>query len=103
MKIKIWGCRGSLSTPGITTLRYGGNTTCVEVRSKEGDVIVVDAGSGLRNLGKVLVKEENITDIHMLITHSHWDHLVGFPFFAPAWFDRYKITICGGPNAEDSL
>ena len=107
MKIKIWGCRGSITTPGQTTLRYGGNSTCVEVRTAEGEAagqnIVVDAGSGVRNLGKALRREKKILDIRFFFTHSHWDHLVGFPFFEPAYFSDYHITFCGGPHAQDSI
>jgi len=103
MKIRIWGCRGSLPTPGPNTIKYGGNTTCVEVRLNDGSVIILDAGSGIRNLGKALIKEENITIIHLFLTHAHWDHLMGFPFFRPAYLERYKIHVRGGPRAKRSL
>ncbi len=102
MKIKIWGCRGSLTTPGKETLRYGGNTTCVEVRMRDGRVIILDAGSGLMNLGKALVAGQDLT-LQMLLTHAHWDHLCGFPFFAPAYLKQCQITLCGGPAAQQSL
>ena len=103
MKIKIWGCRGSIATPGQHTLRYGGNSTCLEIRPQEGGVIIVDAGSGIRLLGNRLLQEKEITEIHMILTHSHWDHLSGFPFFAPAYSDRYKINVYGGPKAQGAL
>ncbi len=103
MKIRIWGCRGSLSTPGPTTLRYGGNTTCLEIRSSDGHVIVIDAGSGARNLGKALMNDSSVKQIYWLFTHSHWDHVVGFPFFAPSYSKKYRIILCGGPNSHDSL
>ena len=103
MKIKVWGCRGSITTPGPTTLRYGGNSTCLEIRTDTGQVIVVDAGSGVRNLGKALRQENAVAAVRFFITHSHWDHLAGFPFFEPAYFDRYTITFCGGPHAQDSI
>ena len=103
MKIKIWGCRGSIPTPGPLTLRYGGNTTCLEVRPKAGGVIILDAGSGIRPLGQKLVKEKRTTELSMLITHSHWDHIYGFPFFEPAYSPEYKINVYGGPNAQASL
>jgi phosphoribosyl 1,2-cyclic phosphodiesterase len=102
MKIRIWGCRGSLTTPGKETLRYGGNTTCVEVRMRDGRVIILDAGSGLRNLGNALLSERELS-LHMLLTHAHWDHLCGFPFFAPAYVPQCQITLCGGPTAQQSL
>jgi phosphoribosyl 1,2-cyclic phosphodiesterase len=107
MKIKIWGCRGSITTPGAATLRYGGNSTCIEIRTAEGEAagqnIVVDAGSGVRLLGKALRKERKISHIRFFFSHSHWDHLVGFPFFEPAYFPDYHITFCGGPHAQDSI
>jgi phosphoribosyl 1,2-cyclic phosphodiesterase len=103
MKIKIWGCRGSIATPGADTIRYGGNSTCVEIRSAEGQLFVVDAGSGIRNLGKALQRESKISEIRFFFTHSHWDHLVGFPFFEPAYSDRFTITFCSGAHAESSI
>ena len=103
MKIKIWGCRGSLTTPGYTTLRYGGYTTCLEIRNAENQVIVVDAGSGMRNLGKALVSEPGLDQITLIFTHAHWDHLSGFPFFIPAYLPRFTIHLCGGPNAQQSI
>jgi len=103
MKIKVWGCRGSIATPGPYTLRYGGNTTCLEIRPVTGPVIIVDAGSGVRFLGQALLREPEITEIRFLLTHSHWDHLAGFPFFGPAYSSRYAITFCGGAHAQDSI
>jgi phosphoribosyl 1,2-cyclic phosphodiesterase len=107
MKVKIWGCRGSIPTPGPATLRYGGNSTCLEIRTADGDAkgqnIVVDAGSGVRALGKALRLEKKISHIRFFFTHSHWDHLVGFPFFEPAYSPDYRITFCGGPHAQDSI
>jgi phosphoribosyl 1,2-cyclic phosphodiesterase len=102
MKVKVWGCRGSLTTPGKETLRYGGNTTCVEVRMQDGRVFILDAGSGMRNLGNALVAGQELT-MQLLLTHAHWDHLCGFPFFAPAYDPRCRITLCGGPAAQQSL
>jgi phosphoribosyl 1,2-cyclic phosphodiesterase len=106
MKIRIWGCRGSITTPGPTTLRYGGNSTCLEIRTARGHIIVVDAGSGLRNLGKDLSQKKEmiqILQIRFFFTHSHWDHLVGFPFFEPAYSSQSSITFCGGPHTQDSI
>ena len=103
MKIVIWGCRGSIATPGKDTLRYGGNSTCLEIRPREGGVIVVDAGSGIRLLGKKLIKDQTIDRINMILTHAHWDHLSGFAFFLPVYFDRYTINVHGGPKALRSL
>jgi phosphoribosyl 1,2-cyclic phosphodiesterase len=103
MKITVWGARGSIPAPGRESLRYGGNTTCLEVRPHEGGVIIIDAGSGIRVLGKKLLQEPDVEELALLLTHSHWDHLVGFPFFTPAYFSRFRINVYGGPSAQDSL
>jgi len=103
MKIKIWGSRGSIAVPGPSTIKYGGNTTCIEVRTREGQMVIIDAGSGLRLLGKKLLKEKDTTEIFLMLTHAHWDHLSGFPFFVPAYLERYTINVYGGPSAKDSL
>lgn len=103
MKIRIWGCRGSIPTPGPTTLRYGGNSTCLEIRPANGQTIIVDAGSGLRNLGAALLREKEPAPIRFFFTHSHWDHLLGFPFFRPAYSERFSIGLCSGPHAEDTI
>jgi phosphoribosyl 1,2-cyclic phosphodiesterase len=103
MKIKVWGCRGSITTPGPGTLRYGGNSTCLEIRSADGQVFVVDAGSGLRNFGKALLHEQAVSNLRFFLTHPHWDHLVGFPFFEPAYSDQYNITFCSGPHSQNVI
>jgi phosphoribosyl 1,2-cyclic phosphodiesterase len=95
-RIRFWGTRGSISVPARGTLGYGGNTTCVEVRA-DGEIIVLDAGSGIRPLGISLVKEfgaEPIT-LSLLITHAHWDHIQGLPFFKPAYDPKNEIRILG--------
>ncbi len=84
MRVRFWGTRGSLAVPGPTTLRYGGNTACVEIETKDGQLIVLDCGTGAHLLGQALVsKGRRPLRGHMLITHTHWDHIQGFPFFAP--------------------
>lgn len=103
MKIKIWGCRGSIPAPGFSTLRYGGNSTCIELRPEEGGILIIDAGSGIRLLGKEILKDKSINDINIFLTHSHWDHINGFPFFTPAYFAKYKINVYGGPNDQAFL
>jgi phosphoribosyl 1,2-cyclic phosphodiesterase len=103
MKIRIWGTRGSIPAPGLMMSRYGGNTTCVEVRLADNSLIVIDAGTGIRNLGKALSREKGSTEINLLLTHSHWDHLQGFPFFLPAYSRGYVIHVRGGPLARQSL
>jgi phosphoribosyl 1,2-cyclic phosphodiesterase len=75
MKIKVWGCRGSLPAPGRDTVRYGGNTTCLEIRLNDNTLIIVDAGSGIRRLGRKLLEEPSPTEMYLFLTHAHWDHL----------------------------
>ena len=82
MKIKFWGVRGSIPVPGPATVKYGGNTACLELRGAGGELIVLDAGSGLRLLGVDCMKRGRpLPAIHLFITHTHWDHIHGFPFF----------------------
>ena len=84
MDVRFWGTRGSMAKPGPTTLRYGGNTSCVEVRGDDGTLIVLDCGTGAHGLGQALTSAgAPRCDGHLLITHTHWDHIQGFPFFAP--------------------
>ena len=88
---KTWGTRGSIPVSGLDYYRYGGNTSCLEIRDGK-HLIIVDAGSGIRALGdKVL--EEGITDIHLVIGHTHWDHILGFPFFSPVYSPNTNINI----------
>ncbi len=103
MRIKVWGCRGSLPAPGWDTVRYGGNTTCLEIRLNDGTLIIADAGSGIRMLGTDLLAEEDLTELYLFVTHAHWDHLTGFPFFRPAYSSRFGIHVRGGPRAKGSL
>ncbi len=83
MRIRFWGTRGSLPKPGRTTLRYGGNTPCVEVRAPDGTLIVLDCGTGAHGLGQALLTGTHPVRGYLLLTHTHWDHIQGFPFFAP--------------------
>ncbi len=103
-RIKLWGVRGSIPVPGPETVRYGGNTTCVEVRA-DGELIVLDAGSGIRELGRALENEFGSRPIKLslLITHVHWDHIQGFPFFVPFYNDKNEIRIFGYDGAEAGL
>lgn len=103
-RLKFWGVRGSIPVPGPETLRYGGNTTCVEVRA-DGEIIVLDAGTGIRALGATLEKEfgGQPIKISLLITHMHWDHIQGFPFFLPSYNDKNQIKIFGYDGADAGL
>jgi CheY-like chemotaxis protein len=84
MRIRFWGTRGSLAKPGPDTLRYGGNTSCVEVRAADGTLLVLDCGTGAHDLGRALMAPGELPRRgHLLISHTHWDHIQGFPFFGP--------------------
>src|SRR5881296_3097800 len=103
-RIKFWGTRGSISVPGPGTLRYGGNTTCVEVRA-DGEIIVLDAGSGIRPLGSTLHREFGAKPIKLslLITHAHWDHIQGLPFFSPVYDKKNEIRVLGYNGIDTSF
>src|SRR5581483_8530021 len=102
--VKFWGVRGSIPTPGPATAFYGGNTSCVEVQA-DGEIIVLDAGSGIRPLGLELISEHKGQPINLtlLITHTHWDHIQGFPFFIPAYNPKNLIRILGYEGARRGL
>jgi phosphoribosyl 1,2-cyclic phosphodiesterase len=101
---RFWGVRGSIPTPGPSTLHYGGNTACVEVRAG-GQIILLDAGTGMRNLGLHLAEEfkERTLDLTLLLSHTHWDHIQGFPFFLPAYNPRTHLRILGYEGAAKGL
>ncbi|HMC36446.1 MAG TPA: MBL fold metallo-hydrolase [Actinomycetota bacterium] len=102
MRVRIWGCRGSLAAPGPETVRYGGNTSCVELRPSDGRLLVIDAGTGARNLGVSLGK--NRPDrIDILLTHLHLDHIEGLGFFGPVWDPGCEVHIWGPPSPLRSL
>ena len=101
MQITFWGVRGSIPTPGPDTVEIGGNTSCVEVRAGN-SLLVFDGGTGLRMLGKKLVKEMPLT-AHIFFSHVHWDHIQGFPFFDPAFVKGNTIHLYGGNNVSRTL
>lgn len=93
-KVKFWGVRGSIATPGPRYVAFGGNTSCVEVACG-GRRLIFDAGTGIRNLGHWLIKK-NVQHAHLLLSHTHWDHINGFPFFSPAFKPAHHFTIMAG-------
>ncbi len=103
MRIKFWGARGSISTPGKSTVRYGGNTPCVEVRLPDDELIILDAGTGIRNLGESLIEGGESIKAYILVSHPHWDHIQGFPFFKPAFVSGNELTIVGGETDTVTL
>jgi len=101
MRVTFWGVRGSIPTPGPQTVEIGGNTSCVEVRAGK-SILIFDGGTGLRQLGKTLVKEMPFT-AHLFFSHVHWDHIQGFPFFDPAFVAGNSIHLYGGNNVSRTL
>lgn len=102
MLIRCWGSRGSIAVSGQEFNKYGGDTTCIEVVSGSGDLIIIDAGTGIRLLGNRLVHDD-VRKINLLLTHAHWDHLSGFPFFKPIYRKESEIKIYGPQTTQDSL
>ena len=104
MRVRFWGVRGSVPTPGPTTLEYGGNTSCIEVRVGN-QIIILDAGTGLRLLGKELLREfvDQPLDLTLLLTHTHWDHIQGLPFFMPVYRPQNRLRILGFEGARHGL
>jgi len=97
MKFKFWGVRGSIPSPGPKTNKYGGNTTCIEIRSADDDLIIIDGGTGIYQLSQELLAKMPI-DAHILITHTHWDHIHGLPFFSPIHIAGNTLTLYGGQD-----
>lgn len=97
MKVTFWGVRGSIASPGPATVRYGGNTTCIEIRTNDNDVLILDAGTGLFPLSSTLAAQHPVTS-NILITHSHWDHIQGLPFFVPNFIEGNSLRLYGPPD-----
>jgi phosphoribosyl 1,2-cyclic phosphodiesterase len=104
MKIRFWGVRGSIPTSDTKTMRYGGDTTCIEIQA-ENQLIILDAGSGIRQLGRYLIAKAHHQPItgHIFITHTHWDHIQGFPFFYPAFVKKNTFIIYGPHYNQKTL
>ena len=103
-RLRFWGVRGSIPVPGSSTVGYGGNTSCIEVRA-DGEIIILDAGSGMRELGIALENEFGPRSIKLtlLISHTHWDHIQGLPFFLPAYNEKNSLRLLGYEGARDGL
>lgn len=105
MKIRFWGVRGSIPCPGPDTVNYGGNTACIELRFGDEDrLIIIDAGSGIRALGNFMMQHDlpkGPIDTSIFLTHTHWDHIMGFPFFTPIYIPNSKLNIYGPVTYED--
>ena len=102
MKVKFWGVRGSIAAPGASTVHFGGNTSCYEVVTRSGIRFILDAGTGIRELGLSLIPQMPTT-VHLLISHTHWDHIQGFPFFAPAFAPGNVIHMYGPIQYQKDL
>jgi len=104
MKVRFWGVRGSIPSPGPNTMRYGGNTTCIEVRTDDDQLIILDAGTGIFPLSQTLLGDGPVR-AHIFNTHSHWDHIQGLPFFIPLFIPGNHVTIYGAydPIGQNSI
>lgn len=104
-RLRFWGTRGSIPSPGPATVRYGGNTPSIEVRTPDGSLVVLDAGTGIRELGRALIERANGSPItgDIFLTHAHWDHIQGIPFFAPAFQRGNRFTIWGAKSLASSI
>jgi phosphoribosyl 1,2-cyclic phosphodiesterase len=105
MKIKFWGVRGSIPCPGPDTVKYGGNTACIEIWFEDIErLIIIDSGSGIRELGNDIMKREIVRKgirTEILLTHTHWDHIMGFPFFTPIYIPGARLKVYGPVTYED--
>src|SRR4051794_23726162 len=102
MRVRFWGTRGTIATPGPSTLRYGGNTACIEVRTDDGTLLIFDCGTGARELGLALAQAGPV-QAHLFITHTHSDHIQGLPFFVPAFLPGSRLTIYGPAGVDRSF
>ncbi len=104
MRVRFWGTRGSIATPGPGTVGFGGNTSCVEVTTNSGACLILDCGTGARLLGqKLLAQAIKPISATILLSHTHWDHIQGFPFFGPLFTEGSRITVCGPEGSGHSL
>jgi phosphoribosyl 1,2-cyclic phosphodiesterase len=102
MLVRCWGARGSIPVSGREYLRYGGDTPCIEIRTGDDGIVIIDAGSGIRRLGNRLIAEKR-HDFALIFTHAHWDHIMGFPFFKPIYGSGTRISLFGCPFIQSSV
>ncbi len=102
MNLHVWGCRGSIPVSGPEYARYGGDTTCIELVTRDGQTVILDAGTGLRRMGNKVLQDGR-KEFHMLLSHAHWDHIMGFPFFKPLFRKDTVISLHGWTAAQKSL
>ncbi|HEY2557336.1 MAG TPA: MBL fold metallo-hydrolase, partial [Diaminobutyricibacter sp.] len=105
LTLRFWGTRGSIPSPGPLTARYGGNTPCLELRTADGWLVILDAGTGIRELGRSLLQRANGAAVagDIFLTHAHWDHIQGIPFFAPLFRKGNHFTIWGSRSLQTSI
>jgi len=105
LRVQFWGTRGSIPSPGRKTVRFGGNTPCIEIRTEEGWLVILDAGTGIRELGLSLQERSDGAPLagDIFLTHAHWDHIQGIPFFAPLFQRGNHFTIWGSRSLEGSV
>lgn len=102
-RLRFWGVRGSIPSPGPSTVRYGGNTSCVTLEAGDDHLLVLDAGTGIRDLGQRIVARGGPRQISLLLTHTHWDHIHGLPFFQPLYDPHYRVRIVGPAHPGPGL
>ena len=104
MRVRFWGTRGSIATPGPGTTHFGGNTSCVELSTVNGGLLIFDCGTGVHRLASELMAQGKKTiDANILLGHTHWDHIQGFPFFSPAFVKGNAVAIYGPEGSRGSL
>ena len=105
LTFRFWGTRGSIPAPGAHTVRYGGNTPCVEVRTSEDELVILDAGTGIRELGRTLIESAPSSRLtgDIFLTHAHWDHVQGLPFFAPLFREGSRFVLWAPPGMLETV
>jgi phosphoribosyl 1,2-cyclic phosphodiesterase len=104
--VKFWGVRGSIPCPGPLTAKYGGNTSCLQIKTDQDYEVIIDMGTGVRNLGNALFKDPAVKKplrLYIFLTHTHWDHIMGYPFFGPIYVKGSEIDIYGPVPLEENL